>query len=205
MSIASYSDLETAVASWMARSDLTVNIPDFITLAEAEFNRKLRVRQMLVTQATTPSSGQFSLPIDYLSFVDVTWTGSSNRELQYVHPSYFPEEFPTNPANIPCVFTVLGTTDNVGVVKIMPTDATVINFTYYSKITALSTSNTNWLLTAHPDLYLAGTLTESNVFVKDYDTAAVWKGRRDSLIDEITSLDQKTRAPSYIRTIGINP
>ena len=206
MTIASYSDLQTATASWIARSDLTSTIPDFVTLFETEANRKLRVRQMMLTQSTTPSSGQFSLPSDYLTWVKVTWTGSPKRELQYIHPSQLAEEYATSPSGMPVKFSVLGSTDGLGVVKIMPTDISAIDFTYYQKITALSTSNTaNWLLTAHPDVYLAGSLTEANVFVKDYDTAALWKTRRDALLEEIALLDQKTRGPSAISVPGRNP
>src|SRR5690348_8124641 len=206
MSITSYSELQTSIGSWIARDDLTATVPDFITLFETEANRQLRVRQMMVTQSTTPSSGQFSLPTDYLQWVRLTWKGASKRNLEYVHPSYLQSQYPDTPTATPNIFTVEGSTDNVGIVRIMPVDPTAVDFTYYQKITALSTSNTsNWLLAAHPDLYLAGSLVEANVFAKDYDTAAVWKGKRDTLIDAITKLDQKTRGPSYIHVPGRNP
>jgi hypothetical protein len=35
MSLSTYSDLQTQVANWLARSDLTAYIPDMITLFEA--------------------------------------------------------------------------------------------------------------------------------------------------------------------------
>lgn len=206
MSFSDYSSLVTSIASWIARDDLTATIPDFITLFEAEANRKLRVRQMEVTQTTTPSSGQFDLPTDYLAWKKVTWVGSIRRDLQYVHPSIFAEVYPSSPPNVPAVFTVVGTTDSVGAVKIMPTDTSAIDFTYYQKITGLSTAYTsNWLLAAHPDVYLAGCLTEAHVFTKDYEQAAIWKARRDGLIEDIKSLDQKTRGPSAIRVTGQTP
>lgn len=206
MSITTYSELETAVASWMARDDLTSNIPDFITLFEAEANRRLRTRQMLVTQTTTPSSGQFSLPSDFLGHVYLRWTGTPFRDLEYVYPTQFSNLYPDNPAATPQIFTILGTTDNVGIVKFTPSDTTALSFTYYAKITALSTANTsNWLLTAHPDAYLFGSLVEGNIFAKDPDTAAVWKQRRDDVFDSIIKLDQKYRAPSAIRPLGMTP
>ena len=206
MSIVDYSSLQASVSNWMARSDLTATIPDFITISEAEFNRKLRVNQMMATQSTTPSAGTFELPADYLEWVRVTWTGSLKRSLQYVHPSYLQSQFPDTPTATPSMFTIEGSTDNLGLVRIMPIDPTAIDFTYYQKITGLSTSNTsNWLLAAHPDVYLAGAMTEASVFTKDYQTAGLWKDRRDNLLDEIKRLDQKSRAPSSIRPIGRNP
>lgn len=40
MSIETYGELKTAVADWSHRSDLTARIPDFIRLAENDFNRR---------------------------------------------------------------------------------------------------------------------------------------------------------------------
>lgn len=206
MTIASYSDLQTAAANWLTRDDLTSNILDFITLFEAEANRKVRVRQMMITSVTTPSTGQFSLPADYLTWKNVRWNGSPFYDLQYVDWEQFSNLYPDAPSANPKVFTIVGTTDGLGAVKITPIDSTTVNFTYYQKITNLSTSNTvNWLLTAHPDLYLAGTLTEGFAFVKDWDNAGVWKQRRDDLIGEVNLLDQKTRGPAGIRPIGATP
>ena len=45
MAISTKSELHTAVTNWLNRSDLTSRIPEFITLAEASFNRNLRTRQ----------------------------------------------------------------------------------------------------------------------------------------------------------------
>jgi hypothetical protein len=44
--IADYSTLQAAIADELARADLASAIPTFIQLAEANFNRELRVRQM---------------------------------------------------------------------------------------------------------------------------------------------------------------
>jgi len=209
MSFTDYSSLQTSVSNFLARSDLTSVIPDFITLFEAEANRQLRTRQMELTQSTTPSSGVFSLPSDYLAWRNLTWTsGGVTKVLQYVHPSELPDMFPSSPADTPQVFTITGTTDGLGQAQIMPTTASAVNFTYYQKIQSLSTttgSTTNWLLTAHPNVYLEGAMTEACVYTKDYDTAAIWKTRRDASFDAITKLDEKTRGPSRIRVTGITP
>jgi hypothetical protein len=41
--IVDYATLQTAVADFMARADLTVQIPTFIQLAESRMNRDLRL------------------------------------------------------------------------------------------------------------------------------------------------------------------
>src|SRR5882672_139887 len=64
MSILTYTDLQSAIGNWLARSDLSANIPDFITLAEQRIfygaddpnfpSPPLRIRAM--EQVTDPTS-----------------------------------------------------------------------------------------------------------------------------------------------------
>jgi len=48
--ITDYASLQAEVAGWLARADLTSQIPTFIQLAEARFNRDVRVREMQATE-----------------------------------------------------------------------------------------------------------------------------------------------------------
>ena len=83
MAINDYASLQSAVARWLARTDLTDSIPDFISLAEARINRDLRVRQMISTTGVTASSGSFNLPADFISPVLLkTSVGGIEREVQ---------------------------------------------------------------------------------------------------------------------------
>lgn len=79
MSFSSYSALQSVIADQLARSDLTTQIPDFITLFEAEAARKLRIRPMETTTSLTTTSGVVSLPSDYLGWRKVTWAGKIGR------------------------------------------------------------------------------------------------------------------------------
>jgi hypothetical protein len=201
MTIATYSDLQAAVGNWLARSDLAANIPDFIMIFEAVANRRLRVRQQESAATLTPSSGVATLPADYLTWRRVTWTGSTNRELEYVHPSYLHALYPTAPAGPPRLFTIEGAT-----LTIAPSDGTALTFYYFQKISALASGNpTNWLLAAYPDLYLFGALAEAHGFVKDTESLTLWASRRNELFDEIERLDVKTRGPAGIRVMGATP
>ena len=201
MTIATYSDLQSAVASWLARGDLSANIPDFIMLFEAVANRRLRVRQMESVAMLALSSGSGALPVDYLAWRRVTWTGATPRELEYVHPSYLRALYPTAPAGRPSLFTIEGAT-----LTVRPSDDTALAFDYFQKIPALSNANpSNWLLAAYPDLYLFGALAEGHGFVKDADSLTLWAARRNELFDEIDRLDAKTRTPAAIRVMGATP
>jgi hypothetical protein len=53
MSFTTYAELQTTIAGYLARSDLTTQIPDFIRLAEIRLRRDLRIRQMLTSTTIT--------------------------------------------------------------------------------------------------------------------------------------------------------
>jgi len=59
--------------------------------------------------------------------------------------------------------------------------------------------------TTAPDLYRFGALAEAHGFVKDTESLALWKSRRDEILDELDRLDAKTRGQSGIRVIGPTP
>lgn len=198
MALTTYAELQTSIGSWLARDDLTSVIPDFITLFEAAANRRLRARQQETSTTLTPASGSVTLPTDYLAYKRVTWTGSTRIELEYVHPSVLQSYYPDTPSGTPTIFTIEGST-----LKIRPTSTTDLEFEYFQKIPVLSTTNTtNWLLTAHPDLYLFGSLCEAELFNKDAEKALVWKQRRDACYEEIEKLSEKTKGPASIRVMG---
>jgi hypothetical protein len=201
MTIQTYSDLQAAIANWLARGDLGANIPDFIAVFEAAANRRLRVRAQEGTVMLAPAAGVAALPADYLAWRRLTWTGATSRELEYVHPSYLHALYPTAPAGPPRLFTIEGAT-----LTVAPRDDSALAFDYFQRIPALSNATpANWLIATWPDLYLFGALAEAHGFVKDTDSLALWSSRRNELFDEIERLDAKSRGPAGIRVMGATP
>jgi hypothetical protein len=201
MAIGTYSELQSALASWSVRDDLTAQIPNFIALFEARINRTLRVRQMETIATLVPASGVATVPADYLEWKSLTYLGTVYNDLQFVNPSVFTEMYPDNPTDIPTIWTLVGDS-----IKLMPIDTanTNLRLQYYAKIAALSVSNTtNWLLTNYPDVYLFGSMVELSAYVMEPDGAQMWKARADEVMTEILRLDSFQRAPSAIRPIGI--
>jgi hypothetical protein len=149
-----------------------------------------------------------ALPADYLMWRRVTWTGPTRVELQYVHPSYPQAAYPSSPselapaqAGVPRIFTIEGST-----VKIRPLDGKPLEFDYFQKVPALSdAAPANWLLSAHPDLYLFGSLVEAEMFGVNDERAPMWKARRDEIFDEIEKLSNKTRGAGATRVMGVTP
>jgi hypothetical protein len=202
MALVSYADLEAQIANWLAKDDLAVYIPDFITLFECSAARKLKVRLQEATITLTPTNGVATLPTDYLGFRRVTWTGSPNHDLSYVAPSTWSSEYPADSGkDIPILFTIEGTN-----LRVAPVDSTALTFDYFQRTPALSGA-LNWLYTNHPDAYLFGSLCEANSFNKGnaFPAASLWKNRRDEVFQEIAMLDFNERQGMAVRVMGVTP
>ena len=71
MALSNYTELQASVAAFLNRSDLSSVIPDFITMAEAEFNRTLKVREMSVRTRAPIDSQYVKLPADFLGMRNI--------------------------------------------------------------------------------------------------------------------------------------
>lgn len=166
MSLATYSDLKTAIGAWRfdEGSVLTTYYDDFIDLAEARFNRILRVSEMeALDDDLTLTNGSVSLPADYLEWRNVVADTSPRRTLAFMEPMLFHASYPLSYASDPCHFTIYG-----GALYVRPTTASEIELYYYQKIPALSDDNTtNWLLTKSPGAYLHACVMEAAIFRGD--------------------------------------
>src|SRR5262245_58859172 len=200
MSLSTYADLLRAVSNYLGgRTDLNSFIPDFVTVFEAAANRRLRVRRLETSTTLTPSSGVATLPTDFLIWRRVTWTGSSRRELEYVHPSWLQANYPSNSAGTPSVFTIEGNS-----IKLAPTSDTSLELDYYQRIPTLS-SSVNWLYSFHPDCYLFGTLAEAGDFTTATNSTQKWILRRDAIFLEIETLDKRAQGVGGIKVLSPTP
>src|SRR5437868_576267 len=79
-----YTDLQAEIASYLARGDLTAEIPSFIALTEAKFNRSLRCvgMEQRATASVDINSDEpqfLSLPSDYQSMRRIRLAGVSGK------------------------------------------------------------------------------------------------------------------------------
>lgn len=201
MAISTYSELKTAVASWLNRSDLTSYIPDFVTMAEAKINRRLRILQMESRVRSDTASGDtyVALPSDFLEAIRVSVIASPNRDLDYVATSALDRLYSSDETGQPSVYTIEGTE-----LRIAPTTDAVytVELVYFAKFAALSDSNTtNWLTANAPDLLLYMSLAEAEPFIKNDSRIQLWKALADESISQIQDSDRKARySGSPLRT-----
>jgi hypothetical protein len=200
MSFTTQAQFYAALTDWLARDDLESYYDNATFLFETHLNRKLRVRQQETSATLAASGGSAALPTDYLLWRRVTDVGDVESDLNYVHPSMLVRTYPSDAAGPPRVFTIEGST-----LKYRPTGATSLVMDYFQKITAITSSTTNWVFDTHPDLYLFGVLTEIYLLDKDEERASLWRERRDGAIAEIELLSRRTGGPAAIRSTGPTP
>lgn len=191
MAITNYGELKSAVGDFLNRSDLTAVIPTFIDFAEADFNRNLRVRQMVSRAEATIDTRFSAVPADFLEAKDlVIVTGIPVTPLQFVTQQEMAQirNREVTAAGKPQYFTVVG-----GQFEVAPTPDSEysLEMAYFAKMDALvEDSDTNWLLTDYPDLYLYTALTHSAPYLRDDERIAIWSGLAQRAKQELISADQ---------------
>ena len=193
MAINTYSTLQTAVANWLDRSDLTDRVPEFIALAEATFNRVLRLRAMetTVADATPSGSKEDALPTGYLQMREIHLTTSPVVSLAYITPEIMYRIKSGSTSGKPNSYTIVG--DNI---LFGPTPDGVYDYsmTYYKSFDALADgTQTNWLILNAPDLYLYGTLLQAEPFLMNDQRVQLWERGVRQIVNDLQQQDDKDR------------
>tara|TARA_A100000172_G_C3042672_1_gene111131 strand:- start:54 stop:692 length:639 start_codon:yes stop_codon:yes gene_type:complete len=190
MSISTYSELQTAIANFLARSDLTTQIPDFIKLAESRMSRELETRsQEKRAQATVTAGNEFvALPTDMREVRQVKLTTNPNTVLEYRSPVSLDNEY-GGAGGKPQAYSIVGSEMKFRPIADSDYTAEII---YIGDIAALTDSNvTNNVLSRHPDAYLSGALAEAYTYLMDEQRAAVYDGKFSRAIEEIKKDEQR--------------
>ena len=194
MAISTFAELKTAAANWLDRSDLTDRIPEFIALAEARFNRILRIRDMETVSTAISTVGgtrEYSLPTGFVQMKEFHLTTEPITPLSYITPEMMSRMWAGSTTAKPQVFTIIA--DNI---RLGPSPDAVYttSMLYYKTFTALSDSNTTSdMLTNNPDVYLYGTLLEAEPFIMNDERVALWATAFKQAIDDIQFQDNKDR------------
>lgn len=197
MPLSNYTELKAAIADWLNRADLTTQIPDFIALAEARFNRELRLNAMLKRDTTTATTDYIDLPEDWLDHNSITVTSGAGVQdaLTYITNDEYNR---LRHANLSGTFRYYTIRNNS--ILLLPSAASGVTVPleifYYGKIPALSASNaTNWLLTRSPDLYLYGALIAAEAYLQNDDRLPVWVAQAQSIIDSMNIESERAKRP----------
>jgi hypothetical protein len=209
MAITTYAELQTAIANWLNRDDLTSRIPEFIALAEAEFNRTIYTPDTEGAVSSTLSAETLLLPTDFRQARSLYIADSSgNRRL--LKQMSLPDlrlAYAESATSTPKAFAIEeGTTLVVGPA---PNTSYTAYLNYFAKIPALSVSNTtNWLLTSHPDIYLYGSCLQADIFMVNDARLDLWQGKLAAGVSELERMGKRKHNlsdPQPLRSAGDEP
>lgn len=197
MPIANYAQLQTAIADWAERGDLTARIPDFIALAESRLNRRFTARTMQseVALATVVGSRFVALPAAFREPVTLWLERTTGRtELRLVDAGDLDA---SNTPGQPGYWAIDGT--NIAFER--PTDLAYSMTLRMVGGLALSDANpTNLFLTNYPDLYLFGAMVEAGPFLRDAELLATFEARFQNALAEAEQKEAEAEGRPALRT-----
>ena len=192
MAITDYSSFKTTVANYLARSDLTNQIPDFIRLGEERLARDLRTRKMLIVARadTTAGDSTIGLPTDFLEMRDIHLRTTPVQSLNYLSPNAFYAGSRTTDSGKPTDYTILANEIQFAPI---PDTAYSAQMLYYGKPQYLSDTNiTNVFLANYPDALLYAALGEAEPYLMNDARLQTWAALYDRAILAINTSDQSS-------------
>lgn len=189
----SYATLKTAIAERRERvgdSAFEALTPDFIAYAEAHLNRlaPVRLSEVNTTLTATPSSRTIAMPSDFLEPIGLWMTTYGDERKMALMTAGSMAVSSTN--GIPSYWVV----DGSNVAFDCPADsAHTFRFRYRKKLFDLATTDPNWLLTNHPDVYLYASLVEAADHEMDQAASSYYTVRRDRAVDDVRWLEARSK------------
>lgn len=196
MALSNYTDLQAAIATWVTRTDQTATIPDYITLYEADANRRIRIRQNMTTAQITLSQGNALavLPAGFLEDVELNYDDTAEVLTRTPFDTIDRLQTADSTSARPSMYAITHNGSQDVVVFETEADSTyTLNVRYYTKWN-IAVSSTNWLLTNAPDVYLFGSLAEYAMRVRDSELLNIAIQRRDAGTDWILKADSRTKS-----------
>ena len=193
MAITTYAELKTAITDFLNRDDLDSAAGTFISLAEADLQRRIRHFSMETT-ATLAVSGQYTaFPADFLEPIRISTASSNYTPIELLSQGEMQQKRRVNldTSGTPRYYAV-----TQGQLELYPTPdgAYDVDLYYYADIPGLSVSVTsNWLLSKYPDAYLYGSLVHSAPYLSDDSRITVWAALYQSAVDSINAESERVK------------
>lgn len=200
-----YIELLEGVADWLDREDFTERqLARFVALAEAEFNRVLRVPEMETSVMLAVEGEIVNLPPDFLQMRHIYQEGSPDSPLRGMSPDGLLQAYGGR-SGVPSAYAIEGRA-----LKLAPVGATILQIDYFRRIPALSDATpSNWLLDAHSDVYLFGTLTQAEAFTDNPARVGQWRGALENALGQVRTAGNRSRwgaeplvPPPFIRQVA---
>lgn len=206
VSLTDYAGLRASVVELCERTAdtaFTNNVPAMVLLAENMLNRELPAIELDVTLTGTINSRRLNIPSQSLTIetflqpvaLFLARTGMDEVMLDQQADGSFPYK---SASGVPKYWAM---DDGANIDFDCPLlEAYPFRFRSRQKL-ALATTDPNWLLTNHPDVYLSATIVEAANFMEDVPNLARWKGRLEESLGEL----KHTLAQFRRGTLSLDP
>ena len=190
MTLATYSDLKTAIGQWTHRGDMAARAADFVALAEARLTRALPAREAEVEEelTATPASRYVALPATFKRPVALWLTTETPRQLLTQRR---PEQIEfAGSTGLPLLWAIDGA--NIAF-DVLAQSAFTLDFRYQQAFALSDANATNYVLTQYPDVYLWGALAEAARFTKDSKALGTYEMSFRSALQEAADAESVVR------------
>ena len=196
-----YTTLQATIASYLARTDLTTQIPEFIRLAEDRLLRDLRIRQMIkvATAPTVAGDATVSLPSDFVAMKDLHLQGNPPQTIKFLSTSNFFRNAQTAVSGLPSRYTLLGAEFQFAPI---PDSVYTLQMVYFYQPEYLSdTNSSNLWLAETPDLLLYAALGEAEPYLMNDERLNTWASMYDRGVTALRKSDDESEYPAQPLTI----
>lgn len=183
------SGMIASIGDFLNRADLSATIPDFIVLAEADLNRKLRSRLMTAVVSSTITAQYDTAPSDFAGAISMKRADGRPLNVRSIDAI---DKLTADNSGGSGTLTDYAVVGSAFQFYPIPAVSQTVTMAYYQKVPGLALNPTgNWLSKAHPDAYLYGALTAASPYLQDDERVAVWSGLYQNAIETILIADQE--------------
>lgn len=178
--ITSYATLQSVIADYLNRTDLTEQIKLFIQLAEQDLRRNLFPYPLVIGRTLTAGQDSFALMPGELESIRLD-TDSYKHPITIVSPAAL-AGLRRDGSGVPFYGAIVSA--NLMLFDVEVDSAYDVEEVYKPTFTALSDSSSNLVLTRAPDAYLYGALKEAAPFLEHDERNPMWAAKYQKAVDD---------------------
>ena len=198
-----YDWLKASVLSWSHRKDLAPQVPDFVIMAEERMSADIEARGIDAVFQIETVTGEPSILLPP-EVVTVRSIGvPKERPLDFLAPEAFNSRYGDGQSSTPRNYTIIGDLVFLGPIPDAEYDLQISARMTVPPL-ADASGGVNWLIARNPSLYLAATMVEAMVFVRDDDGLALWNGKYQTAL-AATNSTKATAGDLTVRTDSRTP
>lgn len=188
-------DLRTAVVEQVGRADIVDVFPRLVRLAEAGFNRNIRTKEQIATATLTFASGVAALPSDFAEAIGL-YNASGYEYVQQ------PVQATRAINGAGSFYSIAGSN-----ITVNGYDGD-LTLQYYATLPTITDgmTDTNWLLTKYPGVYLYGVALEAAKHLRDAEMGKAYAALLRQELDDLSADDFRARySRARVRLQGVTP